>query len=140
MFTHQHSLTIEWGDCDPGGVVFYPRYFAMFDAATAFLIEAASGMTRAALIRHYEVIGWPMVDTRAIFRTTTSYDDRIVIKSRVAQLGRSSFDIEHRLLRGDTLCVEATETRVWTMRAGEHGGIKATPLPDELRDALARAR
>ncbi len=139
MFTHLRALRVEWGDCDPAGIVFYPRYFAMFDAATAFLLEAASGMTRAALIRHYCVVGWPMVDTRAIFSATASFDDQILIESRVTRLGRSSFDIEHRLLRGNTVCVEATEVRVWATRSGEQGPIKASPLPDELREVLARS-
>jgi len=32
MLKNTHTQTIEWGDCDPAGIVFYPRYFAYFDA------------------------------------------------------------------------------------------------------------
>ena len=31
---NSRALRIEWGDCDPAGIVFYPRYFAMFDHST----------------------------------------------------------------------------------------------------------
>ena len=26
-----HEITVEWGDCDPAGIVFYPRYLEMFN-------------------------------------------------------------------------------------------------------------
>ena len=35
MFSNTRHRTIEWGDCDPAGIVFNPRYFEWFDAATA---------------------------------------------------------------------------------------------------------
>ena len=34
MKTHIHRVPIEWGDADPARIVFYPRYFAWFDAGT----------------------------------------------------------------------------------------------------------
>ena len=41
MFSNRRKVHIEWGDCDAAGIVFYPRYFAMFDASTHHLFEAA---------------------------------------------------------------------------------------------------
>ena len=40
MFSNTRHLRIEWGDCDPAGIVFYPRYFAMFDHSTTTLITS----------------------------------------------------------------------------------------------------
>ena len=134
MFAHTHKLIVEWGDCDPAGIVFYPRFFAMFDAATAFLLEEASGRSRAALISHYEILGWPMVDTRAVFHAPVSFDDKVEIKSEILRVGRSSFDVEHELFRESVRCVTASETRVWSTKSRE--GISSHPLPDELRSAL----
>ena len=34
MLSNTRTLRIEWGDCDPAGIVFYLRYFAMFDIST----------------------------------------------------------------------------------------------------------
>jgi 4-hydroxybenzoyl-CoA thioesterase len=28
-------VRIQWGDCDPAGIIFNPRYFEIFDASTA---------------------------------------------------------------------------------------------------------
>ena len=43
-FTHSRTVRIEWGDCDPAGIIFYPTYFRIFDNATAALFESALGM------------------------------------------------------------------------------------------------
>jgi hypothetical protein len=35
MFVHRRDVQIQWGDCDPANIVYYPRYFAMFDDSTS---------------------------------------------------------------------------------------------------------
>ncbi|MGG5821497.1 acyl-CoA thioesterase [Falsiroseomonas sp. HW251] len=135
---NRRAVTIEWGDCDPAGIVFFPRYFAMFDASTAALFQAALGMTKIAMQRHFNALGFPMVDTRAKFHVPSAYGDEVVIESRVAAFRRSSFDVEHRLVRpGAVLGVEGFETRVWTVK-DEEGRIRSAPLPAELVAAFAR--
>ena len=32
MLTNTRVIRVQWGDCDPAGIVFYPRYFEWFDA------------------------------------------------------------------------------------------------------------
>src|SRR5262249_5764600 len=39
MLANRRLVRIEWGDCDPAGIVYSPRYFAIFDASTTALIE-----------------------------------------------------------------------------------------------------
>ncbi|MDX3898936.1 MAG: thioesterase family protein [Sphingobium sp.] len=137
MFTHVYRRTIEWGECDPAGIVFYPRFLEMFDAATGCLFEAASGLPRAALIRHYDILGWPMVSSQVDFRATASFDDRVDIHSVVRRLGRTSLEINHELRRGDLLCVAGTEVRVWARHGVEGQQVIPTPLPDLLRRQLS---
>ncbi|WP_221794036.1 acyl-CoA thioesterase [Oceanobacter mangrovi] len=137
MFINQRKLTIEWGDCDPAGIVFYPRYFAMFDASTMFLINAATGKTKPQLISEYDAVGWPMVDTRAQFFIPSRFTDEVVIESQATEIRRSSFDIRHRLLKGSKLAIECTETRVWVTRDPEDPAkIHSVPLPDTMVEAL----
>ncbi|WP_051299303.1 acyl-CoA thioesterase [Marinobacterium litorale] len=113
MLSSTRSVLIEWGDCDPAGIVFYPRYFAFFDASTAHLFRAA-GLEKYDLLRKYDIAGFPMVDTRATFHIPSRYGEEVNIETRVARTGRSSFDIEHRLFKADgRLAIECQETRVW---------------------------
>jgi len=130
---NRRAVRIEWGHCDPAGIVFYPRYFEMFDASTQYLFERA-GWRKPDLIREFGVIGYPMVDTRAKFIIPSAFGDDIVIESRVAQFGVSSFNVEHRVFKpdesGERLAIEAWETRVW---AGPHPDdpkrLKSRPIP-----------
>jgi 4-hydroxybenzoyl-CoA thioesterase len=134
MFVNRRDVTIEWGDCDPAGIVFYPRYFAMFDASTAFLFKAALGYTKFEMLRRFDIVGIPMVDTGAKFSVPSKFGDVITIESQIAEFRRSSFNVSHRVFRaGGVLAIEAHETRVW---AGKHPDdpdrIKGFPIPEEI--------
>ena len=133
MRAHTRTVRIEWGDCDPAGIVFYPRYFAMFDASTQDLFERVLGLRKRGIIAAYDIVGIPMVDTRARFLIPSAFGDEVTIESEVTTFRRSSFDIRHRLLKDGALAVEAWETRVW---AGRHpddpARIRAQPVPAEV--------
>lgn len=128
MFTNTRDLVIEWGDCDPAGIVFYPRYFAMFDASTHFMF-AAAGLPKPQLLAEHNAVGLPMVDTRAIFKIPSSFGDHVRIVSTIREFRRSSLDVYHRLMKGDALAIECFETRVWTVRDPETGRLKSAPIP-----------
>jgi 4-hydroxybenzoyl-CoA thioesterase len=133
MFTNSRHVRIEWGDCDPAGIVFYPRYFAMFDHSTVLLIEAALGMRKLAMYTAYDFGGYPSVNTHARFLMPTRYGDDVVIETAITEVGRASFGLRHRLAKAGALAVECTETRVWVVRNPDAaGGIKAQPLPAEV--------
>jgi 4-hydroxybenzoyl-CoA thioesterase len=34
VFVHRRDVQLQWGDCDPANIVYYPRYFEMFDDPT----------------------------------------------------------------------------------------------------------
>ena len=136
MFKNKRLVSIEWGDCDPAGIVFYPRYFAFFDAATANLFEAV-GFKKAEMLKQFDAVGFPMVDTRAKFRIPSSYGDVVEIESTITEFRRSSFDVYHRLLKQGELAVEGFETRVWTVRDVENQDkLKSAPVPQQIIDAF----
>jgi 4-hydroxybenzoyl-CoA thioesterase len=134
-FSNTRRLTIEWGHCDPAGIVFNPRFFEFFDWSTAMLLFAASGMTKSEMMAAFGSAGAPVVATQAKFLKPCSFGDEVTIVSTVLKVGRSSFDVEHRLFKGDMLAVEARETRVWTVADGK-GGLRSEPLPDRMASRL----
>jgi len=141
MLVNRRTVRIEWGDCDPAGIVFYPRYFAMFDASTSYLFEAA-GWKKSDLLREFEIVGYPMVDARAKFILPSSFGDDIVIETRIAAFRNSSFDVEHRAFkpgpRGEELAIEASETRVWAGRHPEDPQrLKSRGIPEIVRRRLS---
>ena len=46
MQVYTRNARIEWGDCDPAGIVFFPRYFAMFDSSNLALREREHVITK----------------------------------------------------------------------------------------------
>jgi 4-hydroxybenzoyl-CoA thioesterase len=137
MLSNTRTLRIEWGDCDPAGIVFYPRYFAMFDASTTYLMERAIGMAKFDYLKAYNFLGHPIVETRAIFRVPTRYGDEVTIETAVAACGRSSIKIEHRLAKAGVLAVEGFETRVFVARdPADPVRIKSQPIPPEIAARL----
>lgn len=129
-FTSTRSVRIEWGDCDPAGIIFFPNYFRIFDHATAMLFETALGMTKFEMFKALDFSGWPLVRTQARFLKPTRFGDDVTVDSTIT-FGRSSFEVEHKLsLRGE-LCAECTEKRVWTVRDAE-GRLKSHPVPEKV--------
>ena len=133
MFVNRRTVRIEWGDCDPAGIVYYPRYFAMFDHSTAMLLEAATGYTKYQMTKVYDFVGFPMIDTGAKFYIPSKFGDDIVIESTISELGKSSFNISHKVWKGDQLAIEAHEKRVWVGKHPDDASrIKSKPIPDEV--------
>lgn len=115
-FIFRRQLTIEWGQCDPAGIVFNSRFFEMFDTSTWLLFDAALGVKPQDLAPTFNIIGIPLVDARANFLKPAKFGDLVEIASHVSEFRRSSFDVEHKLTIGGTLAVDGGETRVWAAR------------------------
>jgi 4-hydroxybenzoyl-CoA thioesterase len=133
MLTNTYRTRIEWGDCDPAGIIFYGRYFDIFDAATTQMLERALGMKKIEYLKAYDFCGHPLVATRGRFLRPTRYGDDVEVASAVVECGRSSFKIEHRLSLAGTLAVEGYETRVWAVRdPADPKGMRSQPIPAEI--------
>jgi 4-hydroxybenzoyl-CoA thioesterase len=133
MLSNIRKMRIEWGDCDPAGIIFYARYFEFFDVSTTVLLERALGMKKIQYLKVYDFSGHPLVETRARFRQPTRFGDDVEIESKLVDCGRSSFKIEHRLTLAGALAAEGSETRVWVGRDPTNPArIKSKPIPAEV--------
>ena len=135
MFANTTTIDIQFGDCDPAGIVYYPNYFRMCDNATAALISAALGMHKRAWLERFHSAGIPMVDTGGHFVKPNRFGDRVDFRSEISELGRTSFSVTHTISRDGEITVEIREKRVWTVRDAT-GDITSAPLPDQVRKAL----
>ena len=138
MLISRREVQVEWGDCDPAGIVFYPRYFAWFDASTAHHFKVA-GLPKPELIRRFSVIGFPMVDTRATFHIPSRHGDEVTIETEITAFGRTSMAVAHRLLRAGSLAVEGYEKRVLVTRSEDGSGIRPVQVPNEVKKLFAAA-
>jgi len=133
MLIHRKEIQIEWGDCDPFGIVFFPRYFEYFDACTNALFYHALGIKKADMLRRYHIAGIPLVQASCNIFAPSSFGDVVHVDSSVTNWGKSSFSVQHKLFRGETLAVEGIEKRVWTVRLpGEPAAHKGQAIPKEV--------
>ncbi len=131
----RHEVTVEWGDCDPAGIVYYPSYFRWFDQASHRLLAAAG-------VAHNDTHGgWkegtPLVAAECSFKRASQPGEKLLVESRVSRFGGSSFTISHVFRDASgRIAAEGTETRIWAEKEGDARSLKAVPIPAEVRKRL----
>src|SRR6266550_9116046 len=134
---NRRTLTIEWGQCDPAGIVFYPQLLFIFDTSTGLLF-ARTGLSPSEMRKAYGILGLPLIEQGTRFFSPCRFDEEIVVESEVGEWGRSSFTVRHRILKAGELAVEGFEKRVWAAADPERpGAIKAQTLPAEIIASLS---
>jgi len=138
MLINRREIQIEWGDCDPFGIVFFPRYFEYFDACTNALFHRALGFAKPEMLRRFRIAGIPLVEAKCNFKVPSTFGDVVLVESCVTDWGTSSFSLSHKLYRGDVLAVEGMEKRVWTVRGpSDPSKVKSQPIPKEVIDKFS---
>ncbi len=140
MLVNQKRFLVEWGHCDPAGIVFYPQYLAWFDECTSALF-AKAGMPIHQLFRTSGIVGIPLVDVKTRFLVPSTFGEQLLAKTSISEFRRSSFVIHHRFFKSRTLAVEGFETRVWTGKdSDDPERLKSRPLPLEVIKRLSSPR
>jgi 4-hydroxybenzoyl-CoA thioesterase len=139
MFTSRRRIHVEWGDCDPAGIVFYPNYFRWFDASTAILFDDA-GLPLPLLYREHGLKGFPLLEAKANFSGSSAFGDALDCETSVAEWAAKTFTVRHLLLRDGALLVEGTELRVCAVpHPDDPQRIKAAPIPAVVKERLGAA-
>jgi 4-hydroxybenzoyl-CoA thioesterase len=133
MVTNKRRIRVEWGHCDGAGIVFYPNYFAWFDACTVHLFESV-GFPSNSLFPDIGVIGFPLLEASAKFYVPSGFGDDMDVESGVTEWRDKAFLLSHRFTRGDTLLLEGKETRIFVvLHPDDPKRFKSIPIPAEVR-------
>jgi 4-hydroxybenzoyl-CoA thioesterase len=136
--TNRRRIRVEFGNCDPARIVFYPTYFAWFDQGTMYLFESV-GLKFWELPERFGVLT-PIVEAQARFSKTATWGDDLDIESRVSRWSNRSMTVAHvvrNAASGDLIC-EGHEVRVFVR--SEPGRMAATAIPPEIRALLSGER
>ncbi len=128
------SVTIEWGDCDEAGIVFYPNYFYWFDCAFQRLLRAR-GLSQRELRRRFRAVT-PIVKADAEFAAPARYDDELEIAVTVAAEGERRFRVGYVLRSNDRTIAVGYELRAFA-RVSEDGTLRGGPVDPEFLALLA---
>ena len=133
--SHVSHFSVEFGDCDPAQIVFYPNFFRWMDAATLRFFRACGVASWKEMEASTGIIGAPLVDASARFIRPASYGDMIDVETTIVTLLGKSFVMRHLIRREGELLVEGREVRVFARRhPDDPKRIQAVPMPDNIRE------
>jgi len=132
-----HEVTVRFQHTDPAGIVFYPRFFEMFNEVVEEWFARGLGVDFHAL--HYERhLGVPTVRLEADFVRPCRLGEVLRFHLTAERLGRSAVTLA---LAGSVGGEERLRGRVvfaFTNGAGHVERLAACAIPEDLRAAMAR--
>ena len=132
--TVTYTVHVEFGDCDPAGIVWFPNFFRWIDAASRNFFTQCGVPRWEETTRTLGVIGTPLVDTHSRFLKTASYGDTLAVQVAVKEWRDKSFVQAYRITREDDLIMECEEVRIFaTTRNDGKNSIRAVPVPPSIR-------
>lgn len=126
-------VTVRFGDCDPAGIVFYPRYFEMFNNLVEEWCAYGLGTSFRELVME-RGLGLPAVNIQTDFIATSTLGDKLTAQLCVVKVGSSSLTLTVRLLGA------GGEERVRARMVLVLIDIKqasAVRIPDPMRERIA---
>jgi len=133
MTAFTRATLVRFEDCDPAGIIFYPRFFALVNRLVEDWFADELGQSFKAL--HIEQRkGVPTVQFACDFKSAVRLGDQLDMHLRVAHLGASSCQLLIEARVGETLAAQFEQTIVYT----DLEAMKSEPWPDALRDNIAR--
>ena len=134
-------VQVGWGDCDPTGIVFYPRFYAWMDTVSHVLAREMGIPRDATIPPSRDMVGFPVVGTQAQHLSPALMDDVLEVRTWVARVGRSSLSLRHEIVRiepdgGETPIANGREDRVFISHGAD--GLQSREITPHMRDVLAR--
>ena len=128
------TVAVQFGDCDPAGIVFFPNFSRWMDAASlSFFMQCGLPPWRE-LVKTRGIVGTPLLEIHTRFLAAATYGETLVVDTHVEEWRRKVFIQQHRVRRGETLICEGRETRAFVVRdAADPDRLRAIPVPDDIR-------
>jgi 4-hydroxybenzoyl-CoA thioesterase len=132
----RRQVLVRFGDCDPAGIVFYPRYFEMFNNLVEDWHREALqfSFTEIVTTRSW---GLPTVHLEADFVAPTRFGEVLSASLSVREIGTTSVSLDILLQGPDGADrVRGKVVLVWIDRRV----TQSIPIPDEVRARLLAFR
>jgi 4-hydroxybenzoyl-CoA thioesterase len=129
-----HHVTVQFGDCDPAGIVFFPNFSRWMDQSSLAFFMACGIPPWRELVKTRGIIGTPLLEIHTRFLKPATYGEQIQVHTTVEEWAVKTFRQRHVVKRGDTVLCEGTEVRAFCIRdANDPDRIRAIPIPEDLK-------
>ena len=131
---HRYSVNVQFGDCDPAGIVFFPNFSRWMDEASLAFFMACGVPPWRELVRTRGIIGTPLLEIHTRFMRPATYGETIEVQTTVEEWMAKTFRHRHVVRRGDTVLCEGTELRAFCIKDPQDPErIKAIPVPEDIK-------
>ncbi|SLN37633.1 1,4-dihydroxy-2-naphthoyl-CoA hydrolase [Oceanibacterium hippocampi] len=124
--------TVHWGDCDPAGIVYTPRFLD-------FAVETAEAWFHAVTGEHWDGIrrkrnmGSPMVGTTLEFKRPLAAGDLFDLRVLLARIGGASYTLDISGLNAAGELAFRAELTPCMVHVEPFGAAR---IPDDFRQAM----
>ena len=135
MLVYYREITVEWGESDPFGLVYFPRMLAWFnDAEHEFFAQAGYPVKQMV---EQDRTAFVMGRVNFEFVGPAAYGEQIVTRLELIEITNSTLTWKCTANRraDEALVTEGTATRVYA-EIQEDGELKAIRIPDKIRALL----
>ena len=109
MTHHVAPHRVFFGDCDPAGIVFYPRFFALFDRTFHDWLRCFGG--HQAVCDRLGAVGLGLMSAEAAFRSPARDGDSLDVRITELDWGSRSLGIGYEIVCGDRCVATGREQR-----------------------------
>lgn len=128
------AFPIEFGDCDPAGIVFYPAFFRWFDATFQRWLRD-KGADQALIRDRFDAVGTGLIEAGASFRAPVRPGDLLSLAIAEVVWEERTLRVSYRGTVAGRTAVEGHEVRgLFALRTD--GTLRLVPLGD-LRAMLS---
>ncbi|MCK9512701.1 MAG: acyl-CoA thioesterase [Pigmentiphaga sp.] len=128
-----YPVNVEFGDCDPAGIVFFPNFLRWMDASSLNFFMSNGIPPWRELVKTHGIVGTPMLELNTRFSRPATYGETIEVHTTIEEWRAKTFVHRHVIKRGDEVLCEGTEIRAFVIHDAEAGRMKAIPVPDDIR-------
>ena len=134
-----YTQRVEFGHCDPAGIVWFPNFFRWIDAASRNYFTECGVPRWEDTTQSLGIIGTPLVDTKSQFLKTATYGELLHIRVQITEWREKSFVQSYSIVRPapdgpeDTI-MQCQEVRIFAAKRSDgKNGIRAVAIPPSIR-------
>jgi len=131
MTWHESRLRVRFEETDAMGVVYHAKFLVWFEVGRINLLR-----DRSLPYTDWESRGLriPVVEARASYKASAKFDDEILVKTRIAEVGNSSIKFENEVYKLPEMKLLCTGHTVHVLIDGQGKPMK---IPRDIERRLS---
>ena len=135
MLVYSNELTVNWGDSDPFGLVYFPRMMSWFNDTEHNLFRMLGYPVNKMVDEDRTAFVMGEINFR--FLGPAAYGDVVIATIRLKKIGNATlhWDCKAVQARDNSIITEGTAIRIYA-EIQQDGNLKSKPIPEYFKKLL----